>query len=155
MSIVTTFIHQLDAIMFRKLSVPFLILLTWQSTTLSTQLITTMQYTIAVDHRRHYHHRHLPRTIDLVVVELLGLIHLAPVLESDISMTLRRAMQHCQLTDRTGPGLRSADHRGSRPASWPHAWISLCRRSPHPWSRRACRLQHQQGLRASPWQMRE
>jgi hypothetical protein len=29
-----------------------------------------MQYAIAMDHRKQYHQRHVPRTIDLVVVEL-------------------------------------------------------------------------------------
>jgi len=48
-----------------------------------------MQYMIAMDHRSQNHHRYLPRTIDLVVVELLGLIHCVAILEPDISISLK------------------------------------------------------------------
>lgn len=58
------------------------------------QSIPAKQCIIAMDHRRQYHHRYLPRTIDLVivvVVELLGLIHLVTILEMVVSISLRRA----------------------------------------------------------------
>lgn len=55
---------------------------------LSTQSIMAMQYTIAMDHRRQCHHKYLPRTIDLVIVELLGLIILVTILELVVSISL-------------------------------------------------------------------
>jgi hypothetical protein len=39
--------------------------------------------------------QYLPRTIDLVVAELLGLIHLVAILELDISISLTRAELQC------------------------------------------------------------